>query len=130
MNFNIYVNGLESLSGIEFYTAGEMHRYILASYWLDGVGEVDICCRVYNPDDEAENIITWTSKEIAEEKRKAIEFQLADIAEKGEHKKAIGLENPNDKLISLTEINISDHEYSFEINRDTWYDFNCGKISQ
>lgn len=131
MNINIYVNGLESLSSIEFYTTGEMQGYILAAYWSDEVGEVDICFRVYNPDDgEAENIITWTSKGIAEEKRKAIEFHLAHIAEKCGLKKAIGLKNPNDELISFTEININDHEYSFGINRDTWYDLDRWKIAE
>ncbi len=131
MNINIYVNGLESLSSIEFHTTGEMQGYILAAYWSDEVGEVDICFRVYSPDDgKAENIITWTSKGIAEEKHRAIEFHLAHIAEKCGLKKAIGLENPNDELISFTEININDHEYSFGINRDTWYDLDRWEISE
>lgn len=69
-------------------------------------------------------------KGIAEEKRKAIEFHLAHIAEKCGLKKAIGLKNPNDELISFTEININDHEYSFGINRDTWYDLDRWEISE
>lgn len=131
MTINIYVNGLESLSSIEFYTTGEMQGYIQAVYWSEEVGEVDICFRVYAPNDgNTENIITWTSAGINENNRKAIEMHLTNIAEKCGLKAIIGMKNPNDELISFTEININDHEYAFGINRDTWYDLDRWKIAE
>jgi hypothetical protein len=133
MTIEIYMNGQITLSSIEYHTTGEMQGYILAVYYSDEVGEVDLCFRVSNPaDGTAENIITWTSKGIAEENRKAIEMHLANLAEKCGLKEAIGTEIPDEELIFYTTISADSttHEYNFGINGSTWYDLRQWKIAE